>query len=130
MRLRDVAIVLASGLAAFLVGVVVTTELLAPDIEFSVFVGIPVGIVAGVAMAAVVALGLGPDAGPGRRRIARSLGTFGVAFLVVLFGGAAVLETGTVIAIVAALVVGLVVAVAAYVRSDGDGSAGAEAGLQ
>lgn len=130
MRLRNVAVVIASGLAGFLVAGVLATEVATPYIEFSLFVGIPVGIVVGVATAAIVAVGLGPTAEPGRRRVALSLGTFGVVFLVVLFGVAGGLGTGTVIALVAATVAGLVGAVAAYLWSDGGEATGAVADRQ
>ncbi len=130
MRLRNVALVIASGIASFLVVGVLATELAAPYIEFSLFVGIPVGIVAGVATAAVVAVGLGPAAVPGRRRLALSLGAFGVAFLVALFGAAGEVGTGTVIALVAAVIVGLIAAVAAFFWFDSGQAAGAVADRQ
>ena len=120
MRLQNVTLVVASGIASFLVVVVLATELAAPYVAFSLFVGIPVGLVAGVATAAVVALGLGPASEPGRRRVALSLGTFGVAFIVVLFGAAGGFGTGTVVALVAGAIVGLVAAAAAYFWFDSE----------
>lgn len=119
MRLRYVVATVASGIAGFLVAGIVTTELVAPYIYFSLFVGIPVGLVAGVAVAAIVAVGLGPAAGPGRRRVALALGTFGVVFLLALFGIAGGLGTGVVLALVAASVLGLVAAVIVYLKFEG-----------
>lgn len=128
MRLRNLALVIASGIAGFLVAGVLVTQLAAPYIEFSLFVGIPVGIVAGIATAALVAVGLGPAAEPGRRRLALSVGTFGIVFLVVLFGVAGGLGMGTVVALVAAVVMGLIAAVATYLRTNSEQSVGGVAG--
>jgi hypothetical protein len=127
MRLRNLALVVASGLASFLAVGVLVTELATPYIEFSLFVGLPVGLLAGVAVAAIVAVGLGPAAGPGRRRPALALGTFGVTFLVVLFGAAGGFETGTVVALILASVLGLVAAVAVYLQAGRGQAAGAVA---
>lgn len=76
---------LAAGVAVFLVVALVVTELLAPRIEFSVLVGLPAGIVAGLAAAAFVAVRQGSP-GTGRRRGAIAFGNAGVAFVVVLVG--------------------------------------------
>ncbi|MFC7139547.1 hypothetical protein ACFQMA_06805 [Halosimplex aquaticum] len=84
MRLRTVAVALAAGLAAFLAVGAAVTEFTLRWIEFSLFVGIPVGLLAGLTAAAVVVAGLGTEVSHLRRRVAVTLATFGVAFLLAL----------------------------------------------
>ena len=108
MNLRTVGSALVAGAAALLVVGVVATELgTAAGIEFSLFVGIPAGLAAGVAAAAVVFLRL-EDPDRSRRRPAVALAGFGVAFflaLLVAAGGAGLRNS---VALPVAAVVGLV----------------------
>lgn len=116
MRLRNIALVVASGLAAFLVVGVAVTELLRPSVEFSLFVGLPAGLVAGVLASAGVNLGLGDETSTGRRRVALAAGAFGGVFLAVLLVAAGLGGLGTVLALAVATLSGAVAAVATYAR--------------
>ncbi|SFS10076.1 hypothetical protein SAMN05216559_3655 [Halomicrobium zhouii] len=117
MRLRNVALVVASGLAAFLAVGVAVTELLRPSIEFSLFVGLPAGVVAGVLVSAGVYLGLGDETSTGRRRVALAAGAFGGVFLAVLLVAAGLFGLGTLTALAFATLSGVAAAVATSVRS-------------
>jgi hypothetical protein len=117
MRLRNLALVVASGLAAFLVVGVAVTELLRPSIEFSLFVGLPAGLVAGVLASAGVFLGLGDETTTGRRRVALAAGVFGGVFLAVLLVAVGLFGLGTVVALAFATLSGGVAAIATYVRN-------------
>jgi ABC-type antimicrobial peptide transport system permease subunit len=108
MDLRSVGYALTAGLAVALVVGVAATELVSAAIEFSVFVGIPTGVLAGVAAAAFVAFNLGK---PGRRDQALALARFGVATLATLLVAVAVgLPNST--ALPVAVVAGVVAAAA------------------
>ena len=80
------------------------------------FVGIPVGIVSGAIVAAAFYLGLSDEAPARRRRIARSIATFGVAFLLVLVIANVAFGLGVVLGMVVAAVVGALVAIVVFVR--------------
>ncbi|WP_415380962.1 hypothetical protein [Halosimplex sp. TS25] len=84
MRIRTLVLALAAGLAAFLAVGVAVTEVALRWIEFSLFVGLPVGLLAGVTAVALVITGLGTGVSHLRRRIAVTVATFGLAFLLVL----------------------------------------------
>ncbi len=56
MTLKSVLVSLSLGIVAFLVVGILVTELVSPWIEFSLFVGIPAGIVAGVVVALATTL--------------------------------------------------------------------------
>jgi hypothetical protein len=114
MDARSLLLALAAGLATFLVVGVVVTELAQPWIEFSLFLGLPAGLGAGTLVAAVVYLWRAADAPAGRRRVAASLASFGVAFLVVLLLVGALVNVGTALALIAAAVVGVLAAIASY----------------
>ena len=115
MRLRTVGFGVVAGVAALLVVGVLGTELgTAAGIEFSLFVGIPVGAVAGVAAAAVVFLRL-EDLERSRRRPAVALAGFGVAFVVGLLVAAGALGMRNSVALPLAAVVGLAGALVAVV---------------
>jgi len=119
MRPRTAGLALLAGLATFVVVGVGATELVAPQVEFSLFVGIPVGLLAGVAAAALVFARL-EDPSPGRRRPANAVAGFGVGFVVAVLLGAGVLGMRYSIAIPAAAVVGvLAAAVAAALERGG-----------
>ncbi|WP_336025231.1 hypothetical protein [Halobellus salinisoli] len=115
MNIRAVALAVLAGGAAFLLTAVAVIELLLPTIEFSVFVALPVGIFAGSAVAALVlfASRAGDD---DSQTLANALGTFAatflVAFAVILFG----VGIGAVVALFAAVGVGVLGALAVYLR--------------
>jgi ABC-type antimicrobial peptide transport system permease subunit len=81
MHARTLALAVAAGLAAFLAVGAAVTEVALRWIEFSLFVGLPVGGVAGVTAAALVALGSGDEASDRQRAVGAAVGAFGVAFL-------------------------------------------------
>ncbi|MDS0473761.1 hypothetical protein [Natrinema sp. 1APR25-10V2] len=115
MRLRTLGYAAAAGIATFLVVFAAVSELLLPYIEFSVLVGLPAGIAAGVLIAAVVLVQVGRDGDPTRRWLARGLGAFGVTFLAVFvvvgFGA------GVTIAIAAGTLLGILTGIVVGVRS-------------
>lgn len=116
MQLRTVGLALAAGIAALLVVGVVGTELgTAAGIEFSLFVGVPAGLVAGGAAAAVVILRY-EDPEPSLRRPAVALAGFGAAFVLALLLAAGGLRIRNSVALPVAVFVGLVGAVAALAR--------------
>jgi len=114
MSLRNAGLALAVGVAVFVIVGAVVTELAAPSIEFSLFIGLPAGFVAGIGVAAFVYLRLGAEE-PTRRRPAIALTGFGAAFLVVLFAGVAVGLRNSV-ALPIATVSAIAIAVVVYVR--------------
>ena len=116
MRARTAGAALAAGIAALLVVGVVATELgTAAGIEFSLFVGIPAGVVAGVAAAAVVFLRLeDPDAA--RRRPAVALAGFGAAFVLALLVAVSALQLRNSVALPVATAVGVAGAVVGWLR--------------
>ena len=116
VQLRTVGLALAAGVAALLVVGVIGTELgTAAGIEFSLFLGIPAGFLAGVAAAAVVFLRL-EDPEPSRRRPAIALAGFGVAFLVVLLLAVGAFRLRNSVALPIAAVGGFIGAAVAYLR--------------
>ncbi|MFD1641534.1 hypothetical protein [Halohasta litorea] len=115
MTLKPLVYALAAGLAVFLAVGVAVTELASAWIEFSLFVGLPAGIVAGTAAAAAVTFGLSGGADRRLRHIASGLAGFGVGFLLAVIGLGA-LGVGVVLSMGVAVVVGLVAAVVGYLR--------------
>lgn len=114
VRVRTLGYAAAAGIATFLVVFVAASELLLSAIEFSVLVGLPAGIGAGVLIAAVVLVQFGRNADGTPRPLALFLGAFGITFLAVFLAlvllragvtGSIVIATG--IGIVAGLVVGV-----------------------
>lgn len=83
MDLRNAVLGVAAAIAGFVVVTVVVTELVAPAIEFSLFVGLPAGVVGGLGLGLATYLLLG-RADARSRHIGASVGAFGVAFLAVL----------------------------------------------
>ena len=116
MDFRSVTLALLSGIAAFLIVGVAVTEFAQSWIEFSVFLGIPAGLVTGAFTAAAVYLGLANDAPVGRRRIAGAFAAFGVSFIVALVVFGWIVNIGVTTAIVISVVVALAVAAVAYLR--------------
>ncbi|WP_135364083.1 hypothetical protein [Halosimplex halophilum] len=84
MHARTLAAAAVAGLAVFLAVGAAVTEFALRWIEFSLFVGLPVGLVAGATAAAAVVVGSGADASDRQRRVAAAVGAFGAAFLLVL----------------------------------------------
>ena len=116
MTLKSLAYALVAGIAAFLVVGVTVTELVAARIEFSVFVGLPAGVVAGTAVAAVVAYGLGEETTLRQRRLAASIAGFGVGFLAAVIVLSGLVGLGVVLSMGLGVVVGLAAAVVSYRR--------------
>ena len=114
MERRDVGLALAAGLAVFLVVGALVTELALPFIAFSLFVGIPVGFVAGLTATAFVLLGLADELPARRRRAAIAVGSFGVVFLLVFVVEAVILSTRNSVALPVAAIVGGLAAGMAY----------------
>lgn len=116
MPRRWAGVSVLAGLAAQLVVRVVATELgSAAGIEFSLFVGIPAGLVAGAAAAAVVFVRFEyPD--PARRRGAVALAGFGATFVVALIVAVGALRLRNSSALPVAAVVGLVGSVVGLAR--------------
>lgn len=77
MDVRAGVVALAGGVAAFVIGFVAVTELLSATIEFSVFLGIPAGIVAGVITAGIIVWAINRELS----WLAFALGGFGLGFL-------------------------------------------------
>lgn len=117
MDRKAVVLAAVAGVTAFVAVGVAVTELVAPRVEFSVFVGIPAGVLAGVAAATGVYLGLADDAPRQRRRVARAVAGFGIAFLAVLVAGATVFDLGVVAALGLGSLLGVVVAAVSYWRA-------------
>lgn len=115
MNLRSLALAVVAGLASFLVVGLAVTVVAERWIEFSLFVGLPAGLVAGAVAAAAVYLGLADDGPAERRRVATSVGLFGVGFLATLVV-LALAGQGLVVATVVGVAVGLVAALVGYVR--------------
>lgn len=124
-RSRSIGAALVAGIATFLVVGVAVTELAFAWIEFSLFVGVPVGLVAGAFVAAGVYLGLADDAPERRRRVALAVAGFGAVFLAVLLV-AITFDLGVVTSFVLGAVLGLLAA--AVIRLRGTGTAPARAG--
>ncbi|AGB32989.1 hypothetical protein C488_10076 [Natrinema pellirubrum DSM 15624] len=120
MRVRTLGYTAAAGIAAFLVVFVAVSELLLPFIEFSVLVGLPAGIGAGVLVAAVVLIQFGRNADGTPHPLALSLGTFGVTFLTVLAVALVLLRAGVAGSIVIATGVGLIGGLVGGLRARGE----------
>lgn len=110
MNFRSTVRVIAVGLTTFLVITVAVTELLQSRIEFSLLVGIPVGLVAGVIITALLVRGFADGPSERERWISASFGAVSIAVLVVIVAGA-LLQVGTTMAAIAGTIVGLVTAV-------------------
>lgn len=116
MNLRGVALALGAGLAAFLVVGVIVTEVGTAYTEFSVFLGIPAGLVAAVVVVVTVLLGYGESVSPGRRRAASAVGAFGLLFLLGLVVGVGAVGVPVVTAMLLSGVGAAVVAAGLFVR--------------
>lgn len=117
MSLQSFLSALVAGVAAFVAVGVAVTELAATRIAFSVFVGLPAGLLAGVLTAAGVYATRG-DEDPGRsQRIGWTVVTASTVFLLVFFLVGRLLDLGVVVGVSVAGVAGLLVGVIALVRS-------------
>ncbi|SER44693.1 hypothetical protein [Natrinema salaciae] len=116
MSIRSGGLALVAGSAAFLIAGVTVTEFAHQWIEFSLFIGIPAGIVAGVVTSAAVYIGLADNSPAQRQRIASAVAGFGVVFLggLLLLGG--VLSLGVTLALSIAFVGALLAGTGVYVR--------------
>lgn len=116
MTIKSLALTVVAGIATFLVVGIAVTALAEPWIEFSVFLGLPAGLVAGAAAAAVVSLGLADDAPAQRRQRATGFALFGAGFLVTLVA-LVITDTGLTLAMAVGLIVGLIVGIVGYLRA-------------
>lgn len=110
MDLRRTGVALAAGTAAFLLVTVAVTTLLESRIAFSIFVGLPAGFLAGVVVAAFVAITL-TDPDPRRYAAGVSTGAAGITVLLTTVVGVAVrhrFSTVLTTAVLAAAVVGVI----------------------
>ncbi|MFB6211815.1 MAG: hypothetical protein ABEI76_09780 [Halobacteriales archaeon] len=85
MNLRNALFGVIVAVAGFLVVGVAVTELAAKEIEFSLFLGLPAGIVGGLVFGWVTTRWLSSDVAEHRHRGA-ALAGFGVGFLTVVLG--------------------------------------------
>ncbi|MEF8831777.1 MAG: hypothetical protein V5A23_09625, partial [Halobacteriales archaeon] len=91
-------------------------ELFASEVEFSLFLGLPAGPVAGALAGVAVLVGVGHGDDPVRGGLAAAFGAFGVVVLVAFVVGVAVANASTLLALWAAAALGALAAVAAFLR--------------
>lgn len=120
MNAKHIALTVLAGVAAFLVVGVAVTELLAPRIEFSLFLGLPAGLLAAVIAMVAVAVGFGRDEAASRR-VAVAVGTYGAVFLATAVAVGSVVGQGVLASMLVGVVAGLAAGGWTYVR---DPSAG------
>ena len=123
MTLRSLGHALVAGIAAFLVVGIAVTELAAPRVEFSLFLGIPAGTVAGSVVAAVVVFRFRREGRDDRPALA--LAGSGVSFLLALLVGVALgapVGRSTLFAVPAGVVAGIVVYAGVLGREEAPGS--------
>lgn len=113
---RRAGLALPAGLAALLLIGALVTEVLSARIEFSAILGLPAGVVAGLAAFAFTYTWLGTAPGSGRRGIAVGSSVFGALFLAALVVGVAGLGVRPSRAIPLAVGLGLVGAAVAATR--------------
>lgn len=113
MNLKSFALAIVAAIAAFLVVGGTVTALAEPRIEFSVFLGIPAGLIAAVIVFIAVYLGLADDASHKRYRVAFAVGLFGVGFIAVLVVGA-VVGLGVVVSMLVGIVAGVLAGIGGY----------------
>jgi hypothetical protein len=116
MTLKSLGYALVAGIAAFLVVGVTVTELAAARIEFSLFVGLPAGIVVGAAVAAAVAYGLRGEPTSRQHRLAGAVAGFGGGFLAALVVLSGLVGLGVVLSMGLGVVIGLMAAIVSYLR--------------
>lgn len=114
MRLRGVVLALGAGLAAFLTVGAAATAVALQWIEYSLLVGVPVGLVVGVTAVAVVVVGLRGEASVRQRRAGVTVAAFGTTFLLVLFGSVGAFSVSNSRALVFATATGLLTGVGVF----------------
>ncbi len=123
-RVTRFGVATAAGLTTFLLATVAVTSLFERWIEFSVFVGLPAGLLAGVLAFGAVAYRLAGAAPARQRRLVGAVGGFSAAFLLSLlglmigFGGSVALSIGV------ALLVGVIGLLIGYVTAFQPASSG------
>lgn len=107
MRLRTLVLALVAAVGAFL-GVGVAVIELTPEIEFSIFLALPIGLVAAVVAAMLVILVVGSPS-RGRQRVLMILSAFGIGFIGVVVTGVGI-GSGFTVALLAGGVAGIILA--------------------
>ncbi len=108
---------LLSGVATLLVVTIVVTELIADEIEFSLLVGLPAGLVSGVLVGGIIYIAANRRR-PGVAQVGASLVMgFAAGFMIAYFVAIVVLDIGTVEAMGAGAIVGLLTAVVSLIRN-------------
>lgn len=108
---------LLAGVATLLVVTVVVTQLLADELDFSLVVGLPAGLVGGIIVGGVIYLAAKKrHAGPAQTAASLVM-SFAAGFLIAYFIAMVVLDLEMTTALGAAAVVGLVLAVVSVVRN-------------
>ncbi|MFB6136975.1 MAG: hypothetical protein ABEJ42_01355 [Halobacteriaceae archaeon] len=115
MDVRTLGAALLGGAGTVLV-VAAVSALLAPQVEFSVLVGLPAGLVAGAAVAAGLLVSLGPTATPTRRTLAAGVATFGATVLVVVAVGAGADLASVTLSLAAGTALGVLAGAAVFLR--------------
>lgn len=116
MNGKSLVLASSAGLATFLLVGAGVTIVFEQWIEFSLFVGIPAGLLAGVLAAGGVAFGLATEDPSRQRRIAGTVAGFSVAFLLSLGILVLVWNGGLTVSLGVSIVIGLAGAGFAYVR--------------
>jgi hypothetical protein len=107
MDSKSLFLAFGAGLATFLLVGGAVTALFEQWVEFSLFIGIPVGLLAAIVVAGGVGAGLTADAPATRRRIARLVSGFSLGFLGALAVLFLVWDGGVTASLGVAIVVGL-----------------------
>lgn len=116
MRLRSLLLALVTGFAGFMLATVAVTAALEPRVEFSILVGLPVGIVTGLVLVwFVYSRSTQANRTAGERRVANALSAAGVSFVLV-FAVAATLGAGVTIALAIAVLVAAIAGVGMHQR--------------
>ena len=116
-RVTRFGVATAAGVTTFLLVTVAVTGLFERWIEFSVFVGLPAGLLAGVLAFGVVAYRLAGAAPARRRRLVGAVGGFSAAFLFALLGLTLGWDGSVALSIGVALLVGLLGLLIGYVTA-------------
>lgn len=107
---KSLVLATSAGLAAFLLVGGTATAIFEQWIEFSLFIGIPIGLLAGVVAGGGVAAGLSEEAST-RQRIAKIVAGFSLGFLLSLAVLLLFWNGGMTVSLGISIAVGLVVAV-------------------
>lgn len=110
MDVKSLVLAAGVGLATFLLVGGAVTAILEQWIEFSLFIGIPVGLLAGVLAAGGIAVGLSEEAST-RQRIAKIVAGFSLGFLLSLAVLLLIWNGGFTLTVGISIAVGLVTAV-------------------